>query len=82
MLVKGDVIVAHAVQYLPGGLVAQKGRITFDKSVQTLLREEIGGDTLNHGLFQCGIWPITMATTELKPGGYQRFRQIAEKLER
>ena len=42
-----------------------------------------GADALNiHKLFQCGIWPITMATTELKPGGYQRFKQIGEKLEK
>lgn len=27
-----------------------------------------------------GIWPITMATTMLKPGGYQRLEQIANKL--
>ncbi|MFQ7856596.1 MAG: hypothetical protein ACLRIS_17205 [Flavonifractor plautii] len=27
-------------------------------------------------LFDAGIWPITMATTVLKPGGYQRFSQI------
>ena len=27
-----------------------------------------------------GIWPVTMATTLLKPGGYNRFEQIAEKL--
>ena len=41
-----------------------------------------GADFFNiDKLFQCGIWPITMATTELKPGGYQRFRQIGEKLE-
>ena len=41
-----------------------------------------GADFFNiDKLFQCGIWPITMATTELKPGGYQRFKQIAEKLE-
>ena len=32
-------------------------------------------------LFTCGIWPITMATTELKPGGYQRFKQIGDKLD-
>ena len=32
-------------------------------------------------LFACGIWPITMATTELKPGGYQRFTQIGDKLD-
>ena len=41
-----------------------------------------GADFFNiDKLFQCGIWPITMATTELKPGGYQRFLQIAEKLD-
>jgi len=41
-----------------------------------------GADYFNiDKLFQCGIWPITMATTALKPGGYQRFLQIAEKLE-
>ena len=41
-----------------------------------------GADFFNiDKLFQCGIWPITMATTELKPGGYQRFKQIGEKLE-
>ena len=41
-----------------------------------------GADFFNiDKLFACGIWPITMATTELKPGGYQRFKQIAEKLE-
>ena len=41
-----------------------------------------GADFFNiDKLFQCGIWPITMATTELKPGGYQRFTQIGEKLE-
>lgn len=28
----------------------------------------------------CGVWPVTMATTLLKPGGYQRFTQIAEKV--
>ncbi len=29
------------------------------------------------GLCEAGIWPITMATTALKPGGYERFAQIA-----
>ena len=42
-----------------------------------------GADAFNiDKLFVCGIWPITMATTELKPGGYQRFTQIGEILER
>jgi putative selenate reductase len=29
----------------------------------------------------CGIWPVTVATTILKTGGYQRFKQMAEKLD-
>ncbi len=42
-----------------------------------------GADYFNiDKLFSLGVWPITMATTELKPGGYQRFTQIAEKLEK
>ena len=41
-----------------------------------------GADALNiDRLFKCHIWPITMATTELKPGGYQRFLQIGDKLD-
>lgn len=31
-------------------------------------------------LFECEVWPITMASTILKPGGYQRFTQIAYQL--
>ncbi len=42
-----------------------------------------GADFFNiDRIFACNIWPITMATTELKPGGYQRFKQIGEKLEK
>ncbi len=41
-----------------------------------------GADYFNiDKIFACGIWPITMATTELKPGGYQRFAQIGDKLD-
>lgn len=41
-----------------------------------------GADYFNiDQLFALGIWPITMATTELKPGGYQRFSQIGDKLD-
>ncbi|MBR6039756.1 MAG: putative selenate reductase subunit YgfK [Clostridia bacterium] len=29
-------------------------------------------------LFEAGIWPITLATTILKPGGYQRLQQLGE----
>ena len=41
-----------------------------------------GGAAYNNiaDLFGAGIWPITMATTILKPGGYRRLAQIAERL--
>lgn len=41
-----------------------------------------GADYFNiDKLFEAGIWPITVATTILKPGGYQRLTQLAQKLE-
>ena len=41
-----------------------------------------GGADLHNikSLFDAGIWPITMATTILKPGGYDRLSQIADVL--
>lgn len=40
-----------------------------------------GADAQNiRGIFDAGIWPITVATTLLKPGGYQRMIQMAERL--
>ncbi|MHC1750544.1 MAG: putative selenate reductase subunit YgfK [Cellulosilyticaceae bacterium] len=40
-----------------------------------------GADSYNiDKLFNTGIYPITLATTLLKPGGYQRLSQLAEKL--
>ncbi len=40
-----------------------------------------GADYFNiKDLVNAGIWPVTMATTLLKPGGYQRLSQIAELL--
>ncbi|MBQ6388256.1 MAG: putative selenate reductase subunit YgfK [Mogibacterium sp.] len=40
-----------------------------------------GADYFNiKEIFEAGIWPITMATTILKPGGYQRMSQIGELL--
>lgn len=42
-----------------------------------------GADYFNvDKLFECGIWPITVATTILKPGGYMRIKQMAEKTEK
>lgn len=41
-----------------------------------------GADYFNiDRIVELGIWPVTVATTLLKPGGYNRCRQIAEKLE-
>ncbi len=40
-----------------------------------------GADYFNiDKLFNVGIWPITVATTILKPGGYQRLSQMADTL--
>lgn len=37
-----------------------------------------GADYYNLGrILETGIYPVTMATTLLKPGGYQRFHQLA-----
>ncbi len=41
-----------------------------------------GIDAFNiSGIVKAGIWPVTMATTLLKPGGYARLQQIAEILD-
>lgn len=40
-----------------------------------------GADIFSVGaLYRAGIWPITMATNVLKPGGYQRFSQIGQEM--
>lgn len=40
-----------------------------------------GADAFNiDKIYNCGIWPITVATTLLKPGGYNRNVQLAEIL--
>ena len=42
-----------------------------------------GADAFNiKALFRAGIWPITVATTILKPGGYDRFRELADEISR
>ena len=41
-----------------------------------------GADYFNcDKLFAAGIWPITVATTILKSGGYNRLHQMVEKVE-
>ena len=38
-----------------------------------------GADYFNiDKIVDCGVWPVTVATTILKTGGYQRFSQMAE----
>ena len=41
-----------------------------------------GGADFNSAgaLFEAGIWPITMATNILRPGGYNRLKQLAEEI--
>lgn len=42
-----------------------------------------GADYFNiDKLFNCGIWPVTVATTILKPGGYMRLVQLCSALEK
>lgn len=42
-----------------------------------------GADYFNiKGIVDAGIWPVTVATTLLKPGGYQRLEQMAVLLEK
>ncbi|MGF7010763.1 putative selenate reductase [Lachnospiraceae bacterium PF1-22] len=37
-----------------------------------------GADAFNiKEIVSCGVWPVTVATTILKPGGYQRLTQMA-----
>ncbi|MCI6092894.1 putative selenate reductase subunit YgfK [bacterium] len=41
-----------------------------------------GADAFNiAGIVGAGVWPVTVATTILKPGGYQRLKQMAEILD-
>ena len=72
--------------------MAGKSLFPLTTTMATMMAKEFGGklrlsyaggaDAFNiDKLFACGIWPITMATTELKPGGYQRFTQIGDKLD-
>ena len=41
-----------------------------------------GADTFNIAcIVGSGVWPVTVATTILKPGGYQRLKQMAETID-
>ena len=42
-----------------------------------------GADYYNiERIVDAGIWPVTVATTLLKPGGYQRLTQMAKLLDK
>lgn len=59
--------------------LAKKLSDAFDGKLQ--ISYSGGADVFNiREIFDVGIWPITMATTLLKPGGYQRMSQVANLL--
>ena len=47
VVVKGDIVVAHAVQDGPGGLVTQDGGVALDEGVEVFLLNQVAGDALN-----------------------------------
>ena len=78
---------------LPGDEMYMSGRSLFPLSIEVANRLSKafdgklrisfsgGADVRNiNGILETGIMPVTLATTLLKPGGYQRFHQIAGKL--
>lgn len=79
---------------LPGGEMYMSGRSLYPLTIEMARRLAAefdgqlrlsfsgGADAFNiEGLFDAGIWPVTLATTLLKVGGYQRLTQMAEALE-
>lgn len=62
--------------------IEMANRISADFNGKMRISYSGGADFFNiDKLFETGIWPITVATTILKPGGYQRLTQLAKKLE-
>lgn len=79
---------------LPGEEMYMSGRALFPLSINVAakLAQDFdgklpisysgGADAFNiKGILRTGIQPITVATTILKPGGYERLQQLAEMLE-
>lgn len=75
---------------LPGGEMYMSGRSLFPLSINVAARLSEafegslpisysgGADSFNlETILQTGIRPVTMATTILKPGGYERMKQLA-----
>lgn len=78
---------------LPGEEMYMSGRSLFPLSIalaeklgkafEGKLRVSFSGGADEHNIgkiFQAGIWPITLATTLLKPGGYNRLLPMAHQL--
>lgn len=79
---------------LPSEEMYMSGKSLYPLSISLAakLSEEFGGklrisysggaDYFNiRPMVEAGVWPVTVATTLLKPGGYQRLWQLAEKTE-
>jgi putative selenate reductase len=79
---------------LPGNEMYMSGRSLFPLSIQAAKKLSAafngelpvsysgGADFFNLGaILETGIGPVTAATTILKPGGYERFYQLAELAE-
>ena len=80
---------------LPNDEMYMSGRALYPLTIEMCRRfsEQFGGsmrisfaggaDFFNcDKLFRAGIWPVTVATTILKPGGYNRLAQLCEKTEK
>ena len=78
---------------LPGEEMYMSGRALFPLSIEVANRlskafggrlriSYSGGADINNiaEIIDAGIWPVTLATTLLKPGGYARMKQIADAL--
>ncbi|MFH0896326.1 MAG: putative selenate reductase subunit YgfK [Bacteroidota bacterium] len=79
---------------LPEEIVYMSGRILHPLSVAVakLIRENFGnqlplsfsagGDCFNiNDLLSCGLFPVTVCTDLLRPGGYSRMKQYTEEIE-
>lgn len=78
-LPSGEMYMSGRALYPLSLSVAKKLTEAFDGKLR--ISYSGGADFYNiKELFDAGIWPITMATTMLKPGGYQRLAQIADIL--
>ncbi|MCR4658557.1 MAG: putative selenate reductase subunit YgfK [Lachnospiraceae bacterium] len=65
-------------------LTVHMARLISDEFEGRLRISYSGGAVLQNidRLYQAGIWPVTMATNILKPGGYERFAQIGDALKK